>query len=228
MCPVAEPAYFHEEIVGLSTCGKSLFSYLALYKDCPPHAVVIGEATPTYLSDANALHKIRDFNQESKLLVLLRNPIEASYSYHQHLLIHDVSETEPDFRKAWRTDNSRYKTTFLFGQQVSQLLELFSPDQVHIILYDDFCAQPDQCFAGVLEFLGLRDVFTDNVLALQQLKIPSRPWFPRINEHRDRSGKSLKRKPLDERFRKEMMEYYRKDIELLESIVGRDLHEWKK
>jgi hypothetical protein len=175
-----EPRFFSFDI-GPSDY-KSLADYLTLFDGADASHSVVGEATPSYLRSKVAVPAIRALFEESKLLVMLRNPVELVYALHAERR-RCGSELVADFECAWdmeitrkstaSTDNnlpegSRYLTAGKLGEQVKRVLSVFPRDQVCFILFDDFVSNPRSEYLRLLDFLGIPD--------------DGRLDFPRINE----------------------------------------------
>ena len=50
-----------------------------------------------------------------------------------------------------------YKRAGLFADCIHRYLDLFGPDQVRVLYFDDWIADPRPAYAGVLGFLGVED-----------------------------------------------------------------------
>ena len=144
--------------------------YLSRFKP-PASAKVIGEASVNYLLSASAPAEIKAFSPNSRILIMLRNPVEMLYSYHSQLLwgtyedITDFSEAlaaEPD-RKAGRRlpkcammrSALYYREVANYVEQVQRYFEVFGRDAVHVILFDDFREDLQREFLLTQEFLGV-------------------------------------------------------------------------
>ncbi len=114
-----------------------------------------------------------EFNPDSKLVVMLRNPVEQVYAMHMQCYIMRY-DTKTDFETAWRLQENRkngkdlpnpckveqflqYKEIASYGAQIERLLSIFPRDQVKFILYDDFKSKARPVYLDVLDFLGLED-----------------------------------------------------------------------
>ncbi len=112
-----------------------------------------------------------------KLLVLLREPVERAYSAHKHELARGF-ETEASFERALELEPERlageaerirsdpgylshshrhhsYLDRGHYADQIEVLFNLFGRDRVHVAFAEDFFAEPEQCYDGIVDFLGL-------------------------------------------------------------------------
>lgn len=251
---------------------ESLDDYLNLFKRASDKHYAIGEASVFYLYSPVAIKNIYEFNNKAKIIAMLRNPIDLVYAMHAtHVWTYD--EDEKDFKKAWYLQEERrkgykipshsvyppslqYAQVGKLGEQVERLLNIFPPEQVKLLLFDDFKSSTKSVYEDVMSFL----------------KVPSdgRTDFPRINENQaDRiyglclllrrlpcvlvkavrliedkfnlreqvewlqnsliklNSKKVVREPLDPEFKREMLKEFNDDIDKLSRILNRDLSHWK-
>lgn len=164
-----ETYYFADDFQGLPG-PKSEREYLELFEGVDTTCVAAGEATTVYMYSRSAPKRIKAFAPDARILVMLRNPIEISVAYHaEHL--YSLSESEPDFERAWRLTDARsrgeklprlvmepkliqYRDVAMLGQQLRRLYEVFDREQVHVVVFDDFVSNTAAVYAGVLAFLG--------------------------------------------------------------------------
>ena len=148
----------------------------------------------------------------------------------------------------------QYGAVAMLGFQVQKFFHHFPKDQIHLIFFDDFKNTPSNCYFDVLRFLALPDdkrghfpVVNENkghrsaliarftqrppkgiVSGIQLLKnAVGIEKFGVLDRIKTINNRKFKRKPIGEIFRKQLIQYYRDDIELLESIIGRNLDIWK-
>jgi Sulfotransferase domain len=269
MSPVKEPHFFATDL-GEYPFVRTWEEYTALFQESTDRHLAVGEASVYYLRSSVAIQKIHQFNPEARIIAMFRNPVDMVYSLHSQLLYWS-HEVETDFETAWRLQSrrrqgldlpSRSKGAFLvqyedvgrFGTQVERLLSVFPPNQVKLILYDDFTRSPQRIYDETIEFL----------------RIPhdGRSDFPRINENKrarvtwirdlirkpppalrrvyrgvkeavggggldvlksrmvDLNTVRERRPPLSPAFRSELVETFRDEVALLSRIMNRDLSHW--
>ena len=75
-----EPNYFCSDLPADLRVG-TLAEYEALFSTAPPHALT-GEASVFYLYSKVAIGQIMAHNANAKIIVMLRDPIEAARSMH--------------------------------------------------------------------------------------------------------------------------------------------------
>ena len=163
-----EPHYFSTDIENGRMTDQS--KYLACFsQDKTP--IAVGDASTLYLYSKDAIQNILEFNPKAKFIVMLRNPTEVAFSFHQ-LALKIFSETETNFEKAWYLQTERaignhvpkgcpdfklllYGEIAKFGFQVDRLLSKVNRYKVHFIYFDDFINKTDKIIQNVFNFLEL-------------------------------------------------------------------------
>ena len=187
-----EPHYFAENL-GSYRRTENYDDYIDLFRAANEKHIAVGEASVWYLYSSVAMRKIYEFNNQAKIIVMLRNPIDFVQSLHFQLL-RDSSEDKIEFEIAWRLQSLRregkeipstcleksylqYSQMGRFGEQVERLFGVFPREQVKVILLEDFSRSTRKVYEEILAFLG----------------VPSdgRLEFPRINTRRENKVKWL-------------------------------------
>jgi len=138
------------------------------------------------------------------------------------------------------------------GKRVKHALEIFPANQVHVVVFDDMKADPMGTYRSLLEFLGLeydgRDTFdVKNVSRshgkagflsrmLTGMPRPVSNLLRKIGLKNTGLGDKLlakvttktERPVLDPRFRDELADFFRPDVQILESVLNRDLSKWTR
>jgi hypothetical protein len=175
-----EPRYFSFDV---APCEFPSFpDYLAIFDGANSNQTVIAEASQSYLRSKVAIHVIRALYEDSKLLIMLRNPVDLVYSFHTERR-RAGTETDADFERAWKTEVAKgssarhgdgsaeeapYQSVGKLGEQVKRVLDVFPREQVFFIVFDEFASNPRRIYLDLLEFLGVPD--------------DGRMDFPKVNE----------------------------------------------
>jgi len=93
-----EPNYFCSDLPADLRVG-TLAEYEALFSTAPPHALT-GEASVFYLYSKVAIGQIMAHNVKAKIIIVLRNPIEATRSMHAFRWNNHLEDVG-DFEQAW-------------------------------------------------------------------------------------------------------------------------------
>jgi hypothetical protein len=155
---------------------------------------------------------------------------------------------EPERIKKGAEWDFHYVAAGLYGQQLARYYEVFPEDQIKVLLHEDFRIEPEVCLRDVCVFLGINPDFKFTTTVDVNTTKP--PRFPSINrflvKNRHSIGKIrqllpgimyrqlLRIKDLNRRSRpqtsdslaRELGDYYREDIKLLETLLGRALSTW--
>jgi hypothetical protein len=179
-----EPNYFSPEFDWYGRHVATLPEYEGLFSSAQAHAL-IGDASVMYLYSKVAIGKLMAHNVNAKIIVMLRNPIEAARSMHAFQRQHE-QEDVVDFEQAWRLQEARlegrhlpprwpypqlkqYGPLYCYAPQVRRLLAQVPRNQCLFLLFEEFFADPSRQFARVLDFLGLPPD-------------PARTAFPVVNQ----------------------------------------------
>lgn len=180
-----EPHFFSTDLNRLCLVND-VEHYEKLFRDATDEHVAVGEASTGYLFSDCALENIRAYAPESKLVAMLRNPVDMVHAWHAQRLF-ATDEDETDFEAAWRLQDRRtegndvprkcrhvkllmYREIGMLGAQMAHVYEVFPREQVLAILFDDFVADTKRVYEETLDFLGVPQ--------------DGRVEFPRINENR--------------------------------------------
>ncbi len=124
-----------------------------------------------YLYSRRAAEEIRRHDPTSRVLVMLRHPVDQMYSEHSEMLFQGEEDLD-DFAAALAAEDERrrgqgippgckhafglfYRDIARYAGQLERYLSAFGPDQVHVVIYDDLVADPAGVYGRILEFLDL-------------------------------------------------------------------------
>ncbi len=170
-----EPEYFAKDLKKPQNwlCGNDFDEYQKLFESANEKHLVVGEGSVMYMFSKTAIREIYNFNPEAKLIIIVRNPLDLAYSFHEHLRF-DFEEDQGDFAKAWALQEKRkkglnlpknirnpsylqYGEVAMLGNQVEKVFNIFPSNQIKIIVYDDFIKSNRKEYLKVLKFLGVQD-----------------------------------------------------------------------
>ena len=149
-----------------------LEQYLWLFRNAGD-APVRGESSVLYLYSQAAAQQIAQFDPGAKILVMIREPVSFLRSLHS-LLVYQGDETCHSFVGALDLEEDRrrgdripslvripsimwYSRMAAFSEQIRRYLECFPPEQVKVVVFDDFRGNTREVYADVLRFLGVDD-----------------------------------------------------------------------
>ena len=161
-----EPAFFSDK-----NRKMILESYLALFEKATKNHRLIGEASTAYLTDYKSAQRIKDYNPDAKIIILLRNPAERAYSLY-NWMVQEGYEYAINFERAltleerrskkqipnfWEPEyywNYMYFRSGLYFQQVQRYLELFKQN-VCIITFERLKNDFKQTYNQICNFLNI-------------------------------------------------------------------------
>lgn len=118
----------------------------------PKQAVAMGELSHDYLFSTEAAARIARDLPAVKLLTILREPAERSFSHYLYMLRN--GRTQLSFEQALREFPELLRNS-LYGQHLRRYFDLFERRQLGVFFYDELLASPCGLGASILEFLGL-------------------------------------------------------------------------
>jgi len=131
----------------------------------------LGEASVWYLYSEAARQEIKQLAPAADILIMLRNPVEMLPSLHSQFVFVGVEPVE-DFAAALALDEERerdgaprgfpprsYRDAADYAPRVKRYVEVFGPDRVHVVIYDDFKEDTLAAVQDTFGFLGVDPSF---------------------------------------------------------------------
>ncbi|HYV91238.1 MAG TPA: sulfotransferase [Chitinophagales bacterium] len=133
---------------------------------------VAGEVSVWNLYSRNAAQNIFQFNPDSKIIIILRHPVDMLYALHSNHVFND-NETITDFENALNAEADRkqgqqissaikcpveglyYSEVAAYSGQVQRYYDIFGKEKVKVILFDDFISDTKKVYADLLHFLSV-------------------------------------------------------------------------
>lgn len=170
-----EPHYFSTDLVYPQPKPESDQAYIETYFPADKRAGDIwGDGSVWHLFSEVALEKIKAFNPQARIVVMLRDPAKAAFSLHQ-MRVFQGHETVKEFRKAWNLSQARYdregfsgmtktirndprnmayRHAFTFHPQLTRLFETFPKEQIMILKQEELVADGAKALKNVGTFIG--------------------------------------------------------------------------
>lgn len=120
------------------------------------------DATPSYLWKKNAPGIIKKINPESKIIIILRDPVKRMFSAYNHLKRDGFINCS--FRSALELESSsekynhnlfRFKEASHYKQHIERYLECFSSDNIKIIIFEEMINNWDETIIELCNFLNI-------------------------------------------------------------------------
>ena len=192
-CEIKEPNYFAFDLPGLRD-HPTLRQYEALFRRGRNHKVR-GEASTLYLYSTAAAQAIRAYDPKAKIIIFLRDQEDFLRSWHQQLLFR-FNENIQDFASAWRLSGNRpdstvpetcfepkmldYAAVADFPVQVARYLDAFPREQILIVDFDEWTADPRSTYLRMLDFLGLEDDGRTDFDPVYEARIYRSQWLGKL------------------------------------------------
>lgn len=152
----------------------TLDEYLSWFDAARPEQLV-AEASPWYLWSPTAARRIADVQPAARIIAILREPASLLRSLHLEFVQLYV-ETETDLRKAIALEEPRrqgrniprytywpqmllYSDHVRCVDQLRRFHDVFPPEQMLVLIYDDFRRDNEATLRKVLRFLEVDDTF---------------------------------------------------------------------
>jgi hypothetical protein len=199
--------------------SRPAVDYELLHRHFRPigRSAAVGEVTPSYLYWKPAMERIRNYNSEIKLIILLRNPIDRAFA---HWNMQRFKDREPlNFLDALKEEPRRlaqplavesrrfaYVDRGFYSAQLECVFKFFRRDQVHIIKFENFRDRKQETLDSIFDFLGVK--------RLRSVRDQDRNVVP--------YGRAMTPEE-----RKYLLEVFSAEIGKLEQLLGWELADWK-
>jgi hypothetical protein len=178
MPELKEPWYFASDMLPRFQPPRSapplstLEDYRSLFVDAQPDQR-IGEASSAYLLSHTAAERIAEVRPDARIVAILREPASFLRSLHLQLLRTHV-ESQKDLGRALALERARrqgrrvprrshrpqllmYSEHVRYVEQLRRYHDVFAPEQVLVLIYDDFRADNEGTVRRVRRFLGVEE-----------------------------------------------------------------------
>lgn len=262
-----EPSYFAIDL-DEGTAGadrwfvRDLDGYLELFSGWRGEPRV-GEASTMYLQSTEAARLIQQFEPRARVIAVLRNPVDTMYALHAQKFKVGGEELR-DFADALAAEGARregrlvpkyanpktlqYREVVSYASQVRRYLDTFRADQVLVLIFEDFVANPAAAYGRICEFLDIDATHQPSFAAVNEsgeprslairnlLRSHPKRLFGRRPPRLLRQGwRAVKpalqsmntrvsaRPPLDPRLRASLVAELAPDVARLSELLNRDL-----
>lgn len=214
---------------------------------------IIGEASVSYLFYPNVANRIFDYNPRSKIIIILRDPVERAFShYSMDLRLGHVKQSLDELFDLGlnNKDNLFFQQYILLGQyyeQVNRYIKVFGRENICVKFYDELKLDASSFYSDILKFLHQEnDHNIDFNQPFNKSKLPSNKIIKWLYSWPIIRKISLIFLPLSViefiniKFFKEnnniitndlkskLHSFFLEDIEKLEKLLSKDLKSWKK
>jgi Sulfotransferase family len=178
--PYKEPWFFSDELrplaalrpEGTGRTPRTVEEYLSLFDGAMPEQR-IGEASSVYLWSRTAAGRIAEAQPDARIIAVLREPASFLRSLH-YQFVQVYVEPEKDLRKALALEDARregrgrpsnpywpggtlYSEHVRYVEQLRRYHAVFAPEQVLVLVYDEFRQDNEATVRKVWRFLEVDD-----------------------------------------------------------------------
>jgi len=245
MTELKEPNYFSsirkkgESTVNIRNDEEyiDLFSHSDSFK-------IRGESSTTYLYFKDVEKKIFTFNKHSKIIIILRDPVERALSH--YLMDRDIigqeekSVEEALFDEGYTSANgfhglsvNPYIWPSIYTKHIEKFINQFGKENVEIIIYEELMKNWQDGLKSIFVFLDVDDYKVENLEVKNQYRKFRYPLLKKLIPKKLISlilynNKIEKYKFTDKEKKSLYNRFFQKDIESLEILLEKDLSIWKK
>ena len=229
--------------------------YYALYKGRQEKYLMDGSTSYLFFSKLTA-HRIKKHNKNTKIIILLRNPIDRLYSHYlmsKEMVGEEVHDFSHVINKDYRTKNgyhdakvNPYLAPSFYFKNVEEYFRVFLKENIHVVVFEDLVDNLDGEMNQIFNFLDIDNICVNDKIynSYKKMRIP---WLNKIlfNKYiisfKSIIPRSLKYyvknifykksvKPiLDSKIREELKLLFNDDIDNLYKLIKKEsILKWKK
>ena len=124
---------------------------------------ISGDVSPSYLYFSNTVRDIYNYNNDAKIIIMIRNPVERAIS-------HYLMDVQKGFQNKplsnFYSVNKKNKKYFfqyiecsLYSKHIKEYLEVFGRDNVSIVIMEDLISDPKIEMSKIFKMLGINDLY---------------------------------------------------------------------
>lgn len=219
----------------------------------------VGEASTSYLWHPRVPARIRRQVPEARIIISLRDPVERAYSHYlmhvregvQRLPLYEALQQDLQRSNPRWGISHFYVEKGRYAAQVKRYFQVFGPERVKTVLFDDLKRDPKLTLLEIAEFLGLDPrpmAGIDSTTGRNPYMAPRGRWAQRLTGstltrvlgetvvprsvglfiYRRFLLKSAAKPPMDPRARQLLVRIYQPEIDELEELLGRELPQLRR
>lgn len=204
-----------------------------------------GEKTVDYSYLPGIAERIYDYNPKMKLIWILRNPVNRTYSNYLHEF--KRGEETLDFKSALDREMANkveniyhyYLKRSSYSIQINEYLNFFSKDQMHFILFEDLIRDSESMKGKLGNFLAV-DLTELEYKPTNITMLPRFPWLVKFSNNRFKNNFFIRKiisvfntkfktagyTPMDEDIRNWLQKYFTSEVLELKKVVSLKLTKW--
>ncbi len=209
---------------------------------------ICGEATPAYMSNAEAMRRMSEVIPDARLIAMVREPSNRAWSH--YWMRHERGHEQRGFEQAIEQEMEviakdgpdgkgvHYLNNGMYAHHLKRALDLYPPDNLLVLVFERMRDEPEAQYRAACRFLGVADtVIPENLgrpinsyvsfrsVSLRDLskRAPRkiRRVIGRLNTRRNVSYPEMA-----DGSRELLSEFFRPHNEELKRLLNRALTEW--
>lgn len=205
---------------------------------------IIGEVNPNYLNDAESPSLIKKYIPNCKIIILLRNPIERTFSEYNSEKMKE--KLNCSFHDAIKNNTNDIVTNSLYYEVIKNYIEKFGMQNVGIWLSENLNSNPKNVLHEIFNFLGISAKIPDVSKNYSTNSIPRNIFFKKILRHKkilkflsklllfnnvrqklsEFTYKPVPKSEIDNEDKIFLKNFFKNDSKNLESYLKLDLSSW--
>lgn len=228
--------------------------YAAQYASCDCGQLK-GEFSVTYLSHPKAAERIKQQFPEARLLAIVRDPVQRTFSNYLHS--QRKGDIPPDLPFDQYIQDEANLSPARYAEHFETWYRTFPASQIHVIVLEDFLRDQLAGYRAIYRFIGVdnpdfvppgydqrsnearnyRFLFIENILVRTYRWLSRKGYTRLVKSILDSGAGSIVRKlndskqpppKIDEPSRERLKQYFRPHNARLAALLGRDLSCWEE
>ncbi|MEM7710284.1 MAG: sulfotransferase, partial [Pseudomonadota bacterium] len=121
------------------------------------------ESSPSYFYDPRTPGRVRDYNRDMRVLLLLRDPVARAFSNHMHEIIKGHIPVVPF--ETGLPNNPAYLEQGMYATHLTRWREAFGPDAVRVMFAEEVSADAEGQAKALFRHLNIDDRFESAILS---------------------------------------------------------------
>lgn len=122
------------------------------------------DPTPSYICSPTATERIATYNENAKLIICLRHPIDRAFSHWWHLRKTEaITLSFEDILKNYNSFSTWLEHGFV-SVNLQKILSFFGRDNLHVIDFDEMNVSPQKTIKEVCQFANIDSDFEPSLL----------------------------------------------------------------
>ncbi len=123
-----------------------------------------GECSPAYLSTSGVAERIATEYPDTKLFVIVRNPIDRAIAQYEHAKRTRALSAQISCAR-YMTATPQVQTDGFYGKHLHEYFLYYTSQQLHVIVYEDLVSSPLTVMQALYAFLDINPTFIPKELA---------------------------------------------------------------